>query len=118
MMFAVVYLSAKLGQVAGEGLFAVLHRHYSRWLLYPTLIAVLIGNTIEAGADLGGIAAAINLLIPLPIGLIVVLTAAAILALQIWGSYTLMRNIFRVLVWRSWPIFPPPSWLNRSFCRF
>ncbi len=56
MMFAVVYLSAKLGQVAGQGLFAVLRKHYSRWLLYPTLIAVLVGNTIEAGADLGGIA--------------------------------------------------------------
>jgi NRAMP (natural resistance-associated macrophage protein)-like metal ion transporter len=97
MMFAVVYLSAKLGQVAGQGLFAVLRKHYPRWLLYPTLAAVLIGNTIEAGADLGGIAAAINLVIPLPIGVIVVLAATAILALQIWGSYTLMRNIFRVL---------------------
>jgi Mn2+/Fe2+ NRAMP family transporter len=97
MMFAVVYLSAKLGQVAGQGLFAVLRKHYPRWLLYPTLAAVLIGNTIEAGADLGGIAAAINLVVPLPIGLIVVLTAILILALQIWGSYTLMRNIFRVL---------------------
>jgi Mn2+/Fe2+ NRAMP family transporter len=93
----VVYLSAKLGQVAGEGLFAVLRKHYSKWLLYPTLIAVLIGNTIEAGADLGGIAAAINLLIPVPAGLIVVFVAALILVLQIWGSYILMRNIFRVL---------------------
>lgn len=97
MMFAVVYLSAKLGQVAGQGLFAVLRKNYSRWLLYPTLIAVLIGNTIEAGADLGGIAAAINLLIPLPVGMIVALTAAIILALQVWGSYTLMRNTFRIL---------------------
>jgi Mn2+/Fe2+ NRAMP family transporter len=97
MMFAVVYLSAKLGQVAGQGLFAVLRKHYPRGLLYPTLAAVLIGNTIEAGADLGGIAAAINLVIPLPIGLIVVVTAAIILALQILGSYTLMRNIFRIL---------------------
>jgi NRAMP (natural resistance-associated macrophage protein)-like metal ion transporter len=97
MMFAVVYLSAKLGQVAGEGLFAVLRKHYPKWLLYPTLTAVLIGNTIEAGADLGGIAAAINLLIPVPAGLIVVFVAALILVLQIWGSYILMRNIFRVL---------------------
>ncbi len=97
MMFAVVYLSAKLGQVAGEGLFAVLRKHYSTWLLYPTLVAVLIGNTIEAGADLGGIAAAINLLVPVPTGVLVMLTAGIILALQMWGSYTLMRNIFRVL---------------------
>src|SRR5579871_6030173 len=35
MMFAVVYLSAKLGQVAGRGLFAVLRKNYSWKVLYP-----------------------------------------------------------------------------------
>src|SRR3954471_14347351 len=49
MMFAVVYLSAKLGQVAGQGLFAVIRQHYPRWVLYPALVAVVLGNTIEAG---------------------------------------------------------------------
>ena len=97
MMFAVVYLSAKLGQVSGQGLFAVLRKHYSRWLLYPTLVAVLIGNTIEAGADLGGIASAVNLVFHVPVGVVVVIIAAAILAIQILGSYVLMRNVFRVL---------------------
>jgi NRAMP (natural resistance-associated macrophage protein)-like metal ion transporter len=97
MMFAVVYLSAKLGQVAGQGLFAVIRQHYSRWVLYPTLVAVVLGNTIEAAADLGGMAAAANLLMPVPIPLVVVATALIILALQIWGSYTLIRNIFRWL---------------------
>ena len=60
MMFAVVYLSAKLGQVAGKGLFGVIRDHYPRWLLHSILIGVLIGNTIEAGADIGGMAAAIR----------------------------------------------------------
>jgi len=58
---------------------------------------VLIGNTIEAAADLGGMAAALGLFIPLPISLIVVAVAAGILALQIWGSYELIRNVFRWL---------------------
>jgi NRAMP (natural resistance-associated macrophage protein)-like metal ion transporter len=97
MMFAVVYLSAKLGQVAGQGLFALIRSHYPRWILYPALIGVLIGNTIEAGADLGGMAAALNVLVPIPSSWVVVGTALAILALQIWGSYTLIRNIFRWL---------------------
>src|SRR5215469_13880852 len=30
MMFAVVYLCSKLGQVAGQGLFAVIRQNYSR----------------------------------------------------------------------------------------
>src|SRR5919206_4029921 len=55
----------------------------------------MIGNTIEAAADLGGMAAAINLYVPLPIPLIVVPVAGIILALQILGSYTLIRNVFR-----------------------
>src|SRR5437016_12615100 len=97
MMFAVVYLSSKLGQVAGQGLFAVIRKHYPRWLLYAALVGVLIGNTIEAGADLGGMAAALNLLVPIPMGWIVVAITVTVLALQVWGSYTLIRDIFRWL---------------------
>lgn len=97
MMFAVVYLSSKLGQVGGRGLFELIRKHYSRWVLYPALVGVLIGNTIEAAADIGGMAAAINLLIPLPTPLIVVIITATMLALQVIGSYTLIRNIFRWL---------------------
>ncbi len=97
MMFAVVYLSAKLGQVTGQGLFAVLRKNYSRKVIVPTLICILIGNTIEAGADLGGIAAAMNLLVPVPIGLLVPALGIALFALQTWGSYNMIRNAFRVL---------------------
>ena len=66
MMVTVVYLSSKLGQVTGRGLFSAIRTHYSTGLLYAVLVAVIIGNTIEAGADIGGIAAALHLLIPLP----------------------------------------------------
>ncbi len=97
MMFAVVYLSSKLGQVTGRGLFHVIKEHYPRWILWPALIGVLAGNIIEAAADLGGMAAAINLFIPIPMTLIVVAIAAVLLGLQIWGSYALIRNIFRWL---------------------
>lgn len=97
MMCAVVYLSAKLGQVAGKGLFHVIKDHYSRWILYPALIGVLIGNTIEAGADIGGMSAAIAVLLPVPMPFIIIPVTVAIFALQVWGSYTLIRNIFRWL---------------------
>jgi hypothetical protein len=38
-MYAVVYLSSKLGQVTGKGLFHVIKDHYSRWLFWPILVA-------------------------------------------------------------------------------
>ena len=46
----------------------MIKEHYPRWILYPALVGVMIGNMIEAGADLGGMAAAINLLVRVPIG--------------------------------------------------
>jgi NRAMP (natural resistance-associated macrophage protein)-like metal ion transporter len=97
MMYAVVYLSSKLGQVSGRGLFHVIRDFYPRWLLWAVLVGVMIGNTIEAAADLGGMAAALNLFIPLPIPWIAAAVAVIIFALQALGSYTLIRNVFRWL---------------------
>jgi Mn2+/Fe2+ NRAMP family transporter len=97
MMFAVVYLSSKLGQVSGKGLFHVIKDHYPRWVLWPALIGVLIGNTIEAAADIGGMSAALQLFLPIPLGWIVAGTGLSILVLQVWGSYELIRNVFRYL---------------------
>jgi NRAMP (natural resistance-associated macrophage protein)-like metal ion transporter len=97
MMFAVVYLSSKIGLVSGQGLFAVVRQHYPRWLLYLVLAGVMLGNTIEAGADIGGMAAALNLLVPIhPVWIVIGITAVT-LALQLWGSYTMIRSIFRWL---------------------
>jgi NRAMP (natural resistance-associated macrophage protein)-like metal ion transporter len=97
MMYVVVYLSSKLGQVCGRGLFGVIRDYYPRWLLWGVLFGVMIGNTIEAAADLGGMAAAINLFVPAPVPWIGAAVAAVIFALQVFGSYTLIRNIFRWL---------------------
>lgn len=97
MMFAVVYLSAKLGQVTGQGLFEAIRHRFSPWILYSALVGVMIGNTIEAAADLGGMAAAMNLIIPIPVPLIVITTGIIILGLQVWTAYTTIRNLFRWL---------------------
>jgi Mn2+/Fe2+ NRAMP family transporter len=97
MMFAVVYLSAKLGQVTGKGLFDVIRERYSRPLLFATLGGVLIGNAFEAAADLGGMAAALQLVVPWRLELLVVGIAVIIVALQVWGSYEVIRNVFRWL---------------------
>ncbi|HEU0150854.1 MAG TPA: Nramp family divalent metal transporter, partial [Bradyrhizobium sp.] len=97
MMFTVVYLSSKLGQVSGRGLFHVIRDFYSRWLLWAVLVGVMIGNTIEAAADLGGMAAALAIFLPLPIPWIAAMVAVALLALQVFGSYATIRSIFRWL---------------------
>jgi len=97
LMVGVQLICARIGMVSGMGLAAVLRRHYARNLLYLTVFGLVIANTINAGADIGAIAAAINLLIPIPIVVLVSPIALIILALQLWGSYRLIAKIFKWL---------------------
>jgi Mn2+/Fe2+ NRAMP family transporter len=97
MMYIVVYLSAKIGPVYGKGLFACIRDQFPRWIVLPLVTLAFVGNIIEAAADLGGIGSALNLLIPLPIPVIVVATASIIYSIQYFGSYSLIRTIFRWL---------------------
>ena len=101
-MASVQLTCARVGMVSGMGLAAVLRRHYSRNLLYLTVTGLVIANTINAGADIGAIAAAINLLIPVPIAVMILPIALIILALQIYGSY---RFIARTFKWLSLALF-------------
>jgi NRAMP (natural resistance-associated macrophage protein)-like metal ion transporter len=115
LMIAALLTCARIGMVSGMGLAAVLRRHYARNLLYLTVFGLVIANTINAGADIGAIAAAINLLIPIPIAILVLPVALAILALQIWGSYRLIARTFKWLTLALFAyvgsaVFARPDW--------
>jgi NRAMP (natural resistance-associated macrophage protein)-like metal ion transporter len=96
-MAVVQYTCAKVGMVSGRGLAGVFKRHYAPWVVYPAIIGLLLANTINAGADIGAIAAAINLLVPIPAVVFIIPISLLILALQIWGSYRLIARVFRWL---------------------
>jgi NRAMP (natural resistance-associated macrophage protein)-like metal ion transporter len=97
MMTAVQLTCAKIGMVTGMGLARVLRQHYPRALLYPVVGALVIANTMNAGADIGAMAEAVNLLVPVPPRALIVPIALAILALQVWGSYQLISRVFKWL---------------------
>jgi NRAMP (natural resistance-associated macrophage protein)-like metal ion transporter len=97
LMASVQLTCARIGMVSGMGLASVLRRHYARNLLYLTVFGLVVANTINAGADIGAIAAAINLVLPIPIVVLVLPIALVILALQIWGSYRLIARTFKWL---------------------
>lgn len=97
LMSTVQFLCAKIGLVTGKGLAGVLRERHPKWVLLTLVSALAIANTINAGADIGAIAAAINLVVPiravalvLPIGLIIV-------SLQVWASYKVVAAIFKWL---------------------
>ena len=97
MMASVQYTCAKIAMVSGRGLAGVLKIHYPKKLLYPVVIGLVIANSINAGADIGAIAAGINLFVPVSVRALVIPIAFSLLALQIWGSYRLIANTFRWL---------------------
>jgi len=97
LMAATQFMSAKIGMVAGTGLAGVVRRHYSKWILYPVVFALVVANTINAGADIGAIAAAINLFAPVPVAASIIPVSLILILLQVFGSYRLIANIFRWL---------------------
>jgi NRAMP (natural resistance-associated macrophage protein)-like metal ion transporter len=109
LMSAVQFMCAKIGIVTGEGLAGVLKRHYRSRVLYPAVFLLVIANTINAGADIGAIAAAINLLFPISPSLLIVPISIAIVAVQIWGSYRFIANTFK------WLTFTLLAYIGSSF---
>ena len=97
LMAVIQYTCAKIGMVSGNGLGTVLRKHYSRWVLYPAMLCLIIANTINAGADMAAIASAFQLMIPVPTIVLLIPIAGIVVALQIWGNYRLIANIFKWL---------------------
>lgn len=97
MMTAVQFICAKVGMVTGRGLAGVIRQHYSRKLLYPVVCLLIIANTINAGADIGAVAAGVNLIVPIPALFLIVPVGVVIFVLQVWGSFRLIVNVFKWL---------------------
>ena len=102
LMSVVQFLCAKIGMVSGMGLAGVLRKHYSRAVLYPAVTGLMIANTINVGTDIGAIAAAINLIVPIPTSWMILPIAAIIVAVQMFGSY---RAIARIFKWLTLTLF-------------
>jgi len=102
LMATVQFICAKIGLVTGHGIAGVVHKYYSRKLLYPVVAALFIANTIGAGVDLGIMAAALNLIIPIPAPVLVPILTALILTALLFGSY---KQITGVLKWLTLALF-------------
>ena len=64
LMTAIQEMSARIGMVTQTGLAGVMKKHYSSWLLGVTVAIMVSTNILNIGADLSGMSAATNLLLP------------------------------------------------------
>jgi NRAMP (natural resistance-associated macrophage protein)-like metal ion transporter len=105
MMAAVQMMCARIGKVTGEGLAENFGQRFPRWLLLTFVIALLVANTINIGADLAGMADAAAMLS----GISARWFVAAFALLISWATVKLeYRQIAGVLKWLVLVLFAYP----------
>lgn len=93
---AVQEACARIGAVTGKGIAAVVKEHYSKKILFAVVSLVLIANTINIGADIGAMAAAANLIVPMNFVILTLFFTALTLVLEIFTSY---KTYSKILKW-------------------
>jgi len=96
-MTAVQEACARIGLVTGKGIAAIVKEHYSRTVLYSVVALVVIANTINIGADIGAMASAAQLLVPVPFVILTLFFTALILVLEIFTNYKVYSSILKWL---------------------
>lgn len=65
--------TARLGLVTGKGLGTLIRERFPRWVLGGAVLLVVSANTLNIAADLASMGAALNLLVPVPASVGVIL---------------------------------------------
>ena len=98
LMTAVQEMCARIGLLTGDGLAAVMKKKYSNKVVLPLASLLLIANTINIGADIGAMGAAIKLLIPqMPFIVTTLIFTAIILLVEIFVPYRKYVKILKYL---------------------
>ena len=102
LMCAIQEISARIGRITGRGIAGNLKQHYPAPLLYFTVALLVVANTINLGADLGAMGAALKLLIGGPQFLYIVAFGIVSLLLEIFVRYS---RYVSVLKWLTLSLF-------------
>lgn len=98
MMMAVQEACARIGIVTNKGLTGVLLKHYKKYVVGTVVSLLIIANVINIGADLGAMAASLEMLVNVNFIVAAVGFAALIIILEIWVPY---ETYFKILKWLS-----------------
>jgi NRAMP (natural resistance-associated macrophage protein)-like metal ion transporter len=97
LMAAVQLMCARLGMVTGCGLASVIRTRYPRWVLWFACSLVIVANVFNIGADLGGMADAMQMITAIPAYYWTPFFAALITGLLFQTSYRTMARVFKWL---------------------
>ncbi|MBI3888263.1 divalent metal cation transporter [Candidatus Nomurabacteria bacterium] len=104
-MTAIQEACARIGAVTGKGIAAVIKENYSKKMLYAAVVLIVLANTINIGADLGAMAAAAQLVLPINLTVLTLFFTALILSLEIFISY---KKYAKILKWLAFSLLAYP----------
>lgn len=91
-------ICARIGLTTGKGLATAIKRKYSRNVVIPLVILLLIANSINIGADIGAMSASIRLVFPnIPFVISTFAFVGIILAAEIFVPYRKYSKLLRYL---------------------
>ncbi len=102
LMCAIQLISAQIGRVTGRGIAGNMRRYSPAWMLYAVVTLLLGANIINLGADLGAMAAALKLLVPVPMPVAVAGFTLISVALEVFVRYA---RYVSVLKWLTISLF-------------
>lgn len=103
LMAAVQEMCARIGLVTGKGLAGTIKTHYkSKIILYFLAVLIIVSNTINIGADLAGMVAATELILPLPKLITSIFFTILIIGLMVYFPY---KFIASHLKWLTFALF-------------
>ena len=102
LMAAVQLMCARLGMVTGLGLAGVVRRRYSAPGLWGACALLIVANTFNIGADLGGMAEVMQMMTGVTSYFWLPLFTILIVVLLVWLSY---KHIARIFKWLTIVLF-------------
>lgn len=97
LMTAVQIMCARLGMVTGQGLAGVIRSQYSKWILWGSCFLLVVANTVNIGADLGGMGKVTEMVTGFKAMYWTSLYGVLIGSLLIWSTYDTIARIFKWL---------------------
>ena len=104
LMVAVQELCGRIALATGVGLGTALKRKFPSALVAPSILLLVVANTINLGADLAAVASGGRILTGghVPLALLIVGTAALLVVMQLTLSYA---TVFRIFKWLTLALF-------------
>ena len=97
MMMAIQEACARIGIVTNRGLAGVLQKHYKRKIVLGVVALLIIANVVNIGADLGAMAASLNMLTGINFFVGAIFFALLIIVLEVFIGYHYYVNILKWL---------------------